>query len=78
MRQFAMAIYSDDMGTASAGFNTVIRDISDDLGALLGMVFKWQKDVVAESTMIFVGYEITIRAAQIWVRAKSKSREKLL
>jgi hypothetical protein len=28
--------------------------------------------------MTFVGYEITIRTARIWVRAKAKSRAKLL
>jgi hypothetical protein len=77
MRQFALAIYSDDMGFASAGFNEVIREISDDLGAMLGMIFKWQKDVIAATTMDYIGFEISIENCKIFVRAKQKSRIKL-
>ena len=58
MRAFALAIYSDDKGIASAGFNKVIIKISDDLSAILGIIFKWQKDVVATNCMNFIGYEI--------------------
>lgn len=70
MRQFTLAIYSDDMGIASAGFNAVIRRVADDLSALLGMIFKWQKDVIDTSVMEFVGYEINMKSGNIMVRAK--------
>lgn len=68
MRSFVLSIYSDDLGIASPGFNQVIRKISDDLSAILGMIFKWQKDVVETKTMNFIGYEIEIKNNAILVR----------
>ena len=55
----------------------MIRKISDDLGALLGMIYKWQKDVVETKIMDFIGYEIEITTTEILVRAKEKCRTKL-
>ena len=72
-----LAIYSDDLGVASPGYNKLIRHISSDLGSMLGFLFKSAKDVEDSSTMEFIGYEIVIVGGKVTVRAREKIRERL-
>lgn len=69
-----LAIYSDDLGFASPGYNKLIREISSDLGSMLGFLFKATKDVEEATEMIFIGYEVAIRQGKVWVRAKKDLR----
>lgn len=74
---FVLGIYSDDLGIGSPRYNAFIREVSTDLGCLLGFVFKAAKDVEAAPSMDFIGYEIDTSGARVGVRAKAASRDKL-
>lgn len=75
--RFVLGIYSDDLGISSAGFNRIIREISTDLGSMLGFVFKTAKDVESSTTMDFIGYEICTAGQRVTVRAKASIRARL-
>ena len=68
--RFVLGIYSDDLGIISAGFNCIIREISTDLGSMLGFVFKTAKDVESSATMDFIGYEICTAGQRMTICAK--------
>ena len=71
-------MYSDDLGMASAGYNDLIIYISNDLASLLGMIFKWRKDVESAKILELIGYEIYLSPSGIWIRARPKLIAKLL
>ena len=54
------SINLDDLGQACWKHMAVLRVLEDELGALLGMVYKKSKDVFHATTMKYIGFMIKI------------------
>ena len=61
----------------SEGDNKVIEVVSQELGILLGVLYKGKKDVFNAKCMDFIGYELSITSIGVVIRGKAKSRDKV-
>ena len=53
-----MAMYVDDHGQAVFNNYELVKQVEEDLAALLGMVYKTSKDVSDVTQMKFIGFNI--------------------
>jgi hypothetical protein len=57
-RGYVMAMYVDDHGQAVFNNYELVKQVEEDLAALLGMVYKTSKDVSDVTQMKFIGFNI--------------------